>query len=119
MDDTQFKAITAIVGIVSVFLVKREFSRIMDACDRIPSKEVQAAMQATLDRIPSTQTFLEWGAKLEALDTNRLNQHYAMAHEHANLINRHELEIKQHNRRLDKLEEHVYEGPERRSVPRT
>lgn len=100
MEPNHVVAATGVIGVVALLVLKREFNRIMEA----------------VDRIPSTKTFTEWNAKLEALDTGRLNSHYKMVHDLNNVVGTHELLIQQHGKRIERLE--TYSGPERRQHQR-
>lgn len=96
MIDPQIGAVVAVAFSVVVLAVKREFNRVMTAVDRIPPAE----------------TFREWGLKLDVFDPARIERHYAMVHDHANIIGKHELRLDLHERRLLNLE--AYTGEERR-----
>lgn len=112
MDPKQILAIAGLIGVVAVIILKHELNRILTILDRIPSVEMQSKMEAAIDRVPSTQTFREWGEKLAALDTTRLNTHYKTVHDHATIITTHGFQLADHEKRLTVLES--YEGPERR-----
>jgi len=75
---------------VGVWLVKREMSRVLEVVERVPDKE----WFDRVERLPDKEWFDRVESKIDDLPSNaRFEAHFKTSHEHAQVLQTHQLKI--------------------------